>query len=99
VASGDPASAIGAHVYTQMTSARTFSDRAAQLIADARAVRAQAIILWFTEEEEGLVWHVPAQKQALAVAGIPALILTRCDWAARDGVDEKIASFLKGLPQ
>jgi hypothetical protein len=94
--SGDPAAAIGASVYAQSTSARAFADRAARLVADAKAAKADAVILWFIEEEEGLVWHVPAQMRALKAAGIPALLLTRCDWAAGDGVDAKIADFLGG---
>ena len=33
---------------------------------------------------------------ALEQAGIPVLVLTRCNWRANDGVDAKIAAFLKG---
>jgi hypothetical protein len=95
--SDDPAAAIGAQVYAQSTSARAFTDRAAGLVADAQAVSAEAVILWFIEEEEGLVWHVPAQMRALEAAGIPALLLTRCNWAARDAVDVRIGAFLERL--
>ncbi|MEY2926818.1 MAG: hypothetical protein RL367_1295 [Pseudomonadota bacterium] len=96
---GDAATAIGQQVHAQGASARAFTDRAAVLVARAMAVAAKAVILWFTEEEEGLVWHAPAQTRALAEAGIPVVLLTRCDWAARDGVDARIAEFLNGLPQ
>jgi len=56
-----------------------------------------AAILWYTEEEEALVWHLPAQRRALEQAQLPVLILTRRDWSARDGVDGEIDNFLKGF--
>ena len=30
-------------------------------------------MLWLTREDEGLAWHLPAQRRALAGAGIPAI--------------------------
>jgi hypothetical protein len=53
------------------------------------------VVLWYAEEDEAEVWHLPAQKRALAEAGIPALVLTRRSWRGDDGVDADIAAFLK----
>ncbi len=95
--SGDPVHAIAAQVYARMSGPRAFFDRAGGLVAEARACGATAVILWLIEEEEGLVWHVPAQRRALEAAGLPHLVLTRRDWAARDDVAGEIMAFLKGL--
>jgi hypothetical protein len=51
-------------------------------------------VLWQTEEDEAQAWHLPAQRAALAASGVPALVLTRRDWLARDGAPEEIVAFL-----
>jgi hypothetical protein len=63
-------------------------------IADSGA---EAVILWQIEEDESQAWHLPAQRAALAAAGVPALVMTRRDWLARDGVLEEIRAFLEGI--
>ncbi len=74
-------------------SPRAILDRAAWLVAEVRRARAAAVVLWLTREDEALAWHVPAQRAALAAAGIPALILPAADWAGEDGALERIAAF------
>lgn len=91
---GDPAAAIGRAVHADSFGPRGFHDRASATLAEAQKAGAKAAILWFTEEEEGLVWHAPAQQKALEAAGIAVLPLTRCSWLAQDGIDTKIAAFL-----
>ncbi len=94
---GDPAAAIGRQVYATCSGPRGFTDRAAAVVSQAKACAAQAVVLWFTEDDEGAVWHVPQQCAALDAAGIPALLLTRCHWRADDGIDARIAGFLSGV--
>jgi len=95
--SGDPARAIGSQLHARQTGPRGQYDPARRVVEDARAAGARAAILWYTEQEEALVWHLPAQRRALEDAGLPVLSLTRRDWAARDGVERDIHDFLKGL--
>jgi hypothetical protein len=58
---------------------------------------AQAVVLWQIEEDEAQAWHLPAQRAALAGEGVPALVMTRRDWLARDGAADEIAAFLQGI--
>lgn len=94
-ASGDPCAALGQRLHRAIGGTRGFYDRGAEIVA--RAAGAQAVVLWYAEEDEAEVWNLPAQKRALDAAGIPALVLTRRDWRANDGVDGKIAAFLAGV--
>jgi hypothetical protein len=51
------------------------------------------------EEDETLVWALPAQLRALERAGVPALALTRQPWAARADTLQAVSAFagrLKG---
>ncbi len=94
---GRPVEAIADQIYEAQDGPRGFYDlRRAHRPTRGRC-GSTAAILWYTEEEEALVWHSPAQRDALAAADIPLLTLTRRDWAARDGVDRDIQNFLKGL--
>lgn len=94
---GDPAHAIGSQLHSVERGPRSQYDPAQRVVDDARSTGATAAILWYTEEEEALVWHLPSQRQALEAAGLPVLCLTRRNWAGRDGVDREIEDFLKGL--
>lgn len=93
--SGDPCAALGRRVHHAAHGSRGFHNRGAALLAEVQAVNAAAVVLWYAEEDEAEVWHLPAQKRALAEAGIPALVLTRRSWRGDDGVDADIAAFLK----
>jgi benzoyl-CoA reductase/2-hydroxyglutaryl-CoA dehydratase subunit BcrC/BadD/HgdB len=72
---------------------RAFFDRAEWILVRVESVRADAVVLWLTREDEALAWQVPAQQRALAAAGIPALIVSAAQWAADDGALERIADF------
>jgi len=72
---------------------RAFRDRAAWLLERAADSRAEAVIIWLTREDEALAWSVPAQRRALAVAGMPCLILSAASSLADDGAAERIAAF------
>lgn len=96
--SGDPCAAIGRALHARQQGPRGFYDRGAALVDAVRAAGARAAILWFVEEDEARVWHLPAERRALAEAGIPALVLTRRSWRADDGLDAEIAAFLQELP-
>lgn len=96
---GDPAAAIGRQLFAERFGPRAFFDRTKALKARVQATHARAAILWLAEEDEVSVWHLPEQRRTLEALAVPALILTRCDWHANDGIDARIAEFLKDLPR
>lgn len=97
--SGDPADAIGRQIQALPIGARSFANRGPIVVEAALRARAQAVILWYVEEDEAQVWQIPSQTQALAREGIPALVLTRRSWSGENGTTEQIQDFLKDLPQ
>ena len=94
-ASDDPCAAIARQRHDAAQGSRAFRDHASALVAQAQQARASAAILWFAEEDEARIWHLPAQRDALAQANVSTLILTRRDWRADDGAAAEIADFLK----
>jgi hypothetical protein len=94
-----PESSAARHVARQLvataTGPRAFFDRAQRIVNQAREARAAAVILWLTREDEGLAWHVPAMRQALTAANLPALVLPAASWRADDGVPERIEGFCR----
>jgi benzoyl-CoA reductase/2-hydroxyglutaryl-CoA dehydratase subunit BcrC/BadD/HgdB len=97
VAGEHPLSAIAHHYAQTQFGPRSFENRAAMILERASRSRIDAVILWLIEEDESLVWHVPAIKHALGTRGIPLLSLTRRQWSAKDGVLEEIQAFTRQL--
>ena len=77
---GSPLDAIADHQTTLRSGSRSFEDRAAALMQRARAARVDGVVLWIIEEDEAIVWDVPAMKASLQQASIPLLELTRRAW-------------------
>jgi hypothetical protein len=96
-ASGDAAAAIGRQVHAEQSGPRGQRDPTSELLARTRRTGAKAAVLWFTEEEEALVWRVPAMRRALDSEGIPVLTLVRRSWRLDDGAEAEIADFLGKL--
>jgi hypothetical protein len=90
---GPPELQLARHLRDASIGPRATIDRAHWLVERAAAVNADAVILWLTREDEALAWHVPAQRRALAAAGMPALILPAAHWQADDDAPERIAAF------
>jgi hypothetical protein len=97
VGNDSPERAVARHLMQASVGPRAVLDRAAWIVMQANAARAAAVVLWLTREDEALAWHVPAQRRALAAAGIPALVLPAARWQADDGTLENIAAFCRGL--
>ena len=76
---------------------RGFGDAAGSALDLARGCAAQAAVLWYGEEDEVRVWSLPQVRDALSQAGLPLLVMTRRDEAARDGAPGEIRQFLEGL--
>src|SRR5690606_6215983 len=76
---------------------RDFADRAANVVAAAGSARADAVVLWLTEEDEALAWHVARQRAALSAAQIPHLVLVRRRWDGSDDAAAAMCSYLQEL--
>jgi hypothetical protein len=96
-AADDPFASLGAQLHALERGPRAFADAGASLEREVMETSARAVVLWQIEEDEAQAWHLPAQRAALARAGIPALVLTRRDWLARDGAGDEISAFLQGI--
>ena len=94
---GTTFAAIARRVHEAQAGPRNFRDRAAEIASRAEQANASAALLWYAEEDEAEIWHLPEQRAALADAGIPTLVLTRRDWRSGDGLADEIAAFLAGI--
>ncbi len=88
---------IADHYYSSRQSTRAFTDRAAGLQDLAARVQADAVIIWLIEEEDSLIWDLPAEMAALQSSGLPALRLVRRRWDAADGALPEIIRFTQAL--
>jgi hypothetical protein len=90
---GPPERQIAVQLQRASIGPRATIDRARWLVERSAAARADAVIVWLTREDEALAWHVPAQRDALAAAGIALLMLPAARWQADDDTLERIAAF------
>jgi benzoyl-CoA reductase/2-hydroxyglutaryl-CoA dehydratase subunit BcrC/BadD/HgdB len=89
--------AIADHYHALQVSTRAFIDRASTIRKSAESVAADGVIIWLIEEEDALIWDLPAEMAALRASGIAALRLVRRRWDLFDGALEAIKSFTLGL--
>ena len=89
--------AIADHYHGLQVSTRAFIDRAAVIKNLAEDVAADGVIIWLIEEEDALIWDLPAEMSALQASGIAVLRLVRRRWDLRDGALEEIKTFTRGL--
>jgi 2-hydroxyglutaryl-CoA dehydratase, D-component len=94
---GTPERALAWQLMQASVGPRAFVDRARWIVGRVGATRADAVVIWLTREDEALAWHVPAQRRALAEAGVPTLVLPAARWSADDGAPERIADFCRGI--
>jgi hypothetical protein len=94
-ADADAAHHVARQLIATATGPRAFLDRAAWIVRQAREARAAAVILWLTREDEALAWHVPAMRQALVAANLPALVLPAASWRADAGALDRIGEFCR----
>lgn len=85
--------ALARHCHGATLGPRVFGDAAQRLVDAARAVRADAVLLWLTRDDEALAWHVPAQRAALQAAGVPSLVLTVQPWLSDEAVLQAVRKF------
>ena len=89
--------AIADHYYALANSTRAFVDRAAEIQTLAAEAAADGVIIWLIEEEDALIWDLPAVLSALQARGVATLRLVRRRWDAGDGALEEIKTFTRAL--
>lgn len=89
-----PALTVARHVRQASVAPRAFSDPSERVLERARAVTADAVLIWLTREDEGLAWTLPAQVRTLVTAGIPVLALPASRWQLDAAAAERITGFL-----
>jgi benzoyl-CoA reductase/2-hydroxyglutaryl-CoA dehydratase subunit BcrC/BadD/HgdB len=89
--------AIADHYQDSTLGPRAFADRAAEIGNLARSGSVTGVVNWLLEEEDALIWDLPAQAAALAAAGIASLALSRRRWDGGDGALEEITRFTGSL--
>jgi len=94
---GDPVETVARQVCAGTLGPRAFGDAGARLVAAARQVRADAVVQWLSDDDEGLAWLVPGQRRALEAANLPALALTSRRGDCDDGAGPEIARFAAGV--
>jgi benzoyl-CoA reductase/2-hydroxyglutaryl-CoA dehydratase subunit BcrC/BadD/HgdB len=88
---------IADHYHGLQNSTRAFINRA-KLVTDlVHSVAAHGVIIWLIEEEDALIWDLPAEIAALQAIGVPTLRQVRRRWDASDGALEEIRLFTRGL--
>jgi hypothetical protein len=88
VGDADPVMAMAEQYNSCPLGPRAFSDRASRLATDMKRCQADAVVLWLTEDDEALAWHVTGQRRVLADSHLPHLVMTRRRW---DGADDSVA--------
>jgi benzoyl-CoA reductase/2-hydroxyglutaryl-CoA dehydratase subunit BcrC/BadD/HgdB len=88
IAAGPTLNDIADHYYARAAGPRAFLNRAAAVRELATNAHADGVIIWVLEQEEAMIWDVPAQTQALQSTGMPVLSLVRRRWDGSDALDE-----------
>jgi len=89
--------AISDHYYALLNSTRAFMDRAKVIRTLALEAQVDGVIIWLIEEEDALIWDLPAELSALQASGIRTLHLTRRLWDVDDGTQQEIRQFIRSL--
>jgi hypothetical protein len=90
-----PERALASHLLKVSIAPRAMIGRAERVVERAVAARANTVVIWLTREDEALAWQVPALRNALAAAGLPALVLAAADWRCDDQTLERVNVFLE----
>jgi benzoyl-CoA reductase/2-hydroxyglutaryl-CoA dehydratase subunit BcrC/BadD/HgdB len=94
---GDSLTSIASRHHLGRSPAQHMLGSRTWLVEQARAARADGVLLWLIEEDEALPWEAAAQAAALHGAGIRALTLTRQRWLAEPSVLDTLADFVRAL--
>jgi hypothetical protein len=91
----EPLAAIAEEFQGRESPALSMRRNARWLAAAALDHRADAVLLWLSEQNEALPWEIPRQLQSLRAAGIPVLVLERQPWQIPATVLAQVMHFVR----
>ncbi|HEU5134103.1 MAG TPA: 2-hydroxyacyl-CoA dehydratase family protein [Steroidobacteraceae bacterium] len=91
----DPLAAIAEEFQRRESPAMSMRRNPRWLADRAAAHRADAVVVWLSEQNEALPWEIARQMQSLRAAGIPALQLARQHWRIPAAVLTQVEDFLR----
>ena len=91
----DPFAAIAQEFHRRETPALAMRRNARWLVDNAREQRADAVLVWLSEEDEALPWEIARQMRALHEAGLPSLLLARQPGHVSAAILTQVMHFLR----
>lgn len=93
----DALAAIADEFQRRKSPALAMRGNARWLVDEARDHRADAVLLWLSEQDEALPWEIARQVHSLRDAGIPTLLLARQPAHVSAASLTQVMHFLRGL--
>ena len=94
---GDPLASIAGEFQRRESPALSMRRQPRWLADCARNHRADAVLVWLSEQNEALPWEIARQVQALRAAGIPALLLSRQPPSFPPAAIEQVRQFVRSI--
>jgi benzoyl-CoA reductase/2-hydroxyglutaryl-CoA dehydratase subunit BcrC/BadD/HgdB len=91
----DPFAAIAEEFQGRESPALSMRRNPRWLAANAAEHRADAVVVWLSEQNEALPWEIARQMESLRAAGVPALMLARQDWRVTAAALSQVKDFLR----
>lgn len=91
----DPLAAIAEDSRRRESPALSMRRNARWLAERAQELRADAVLIWLSEQNEALPWEIARQLESLRAAGLPALLLARQPWHISAAVITQVMHFVR----
>jgi hypothetical protein len=91
----DPLGSIAEEFQRRESPALSMRREPRWLASQALNHRADAVVVWLSEQNEALPWEISRQMQSLQAAGIPALLLARQPWSISAAALAQVMHFVR----
>ena len=91
----DPLAAIAEEYRRRESPAVSMRHNARWLADRALDLRADAVLVWLSEQNEALPWEIARQMRSLCSAGLPAMLLVRQPWHISAAVLTQVMHFAR----
>ena len=91
----EPLAAIAEDSQRRESPALSMRRNARWLAERAQELRADAVLIWLSEQNEALPWEIARQLESLRAAAIPALLLARQPWHIPAAVITQVMHFVR----